>query len=320
MIPGEIENPPPATSNSTPAAHADARPSPTPATARSRSARTITSSRPTRRSLRSRGRARHAAQHRGRHRGALRAGPDAQVSWSRSPATQGLRLRGQGDQGALVMARRFPARPMPRCSAPPRATACAWPTPTLSSRSSAISHDLRRGSEVRRRQGDPRRHGPEPAGQRADVGRHGHHQRADRRSLGHRQGRHRLKNGRIAGIGKAGNPDVQPGVTIVIGAGTEVIAGEGHDRHRRRHRQPHPLHLPAADRRGADVRRHHHDRRRHRAGHRHQRHHLHARAVAHRAHARGGRGLPDEPRLPRQGQRQPAGAAASSRSRPAPSA
>ncbi|MHB8353584.1 MAG: urease subunit alpha [Burkholderiales bacterium] len=36
-----------------------------------------------------------------------------------------------------------------------------------------------------------------------------------------------LKNGRIAAIGKAGNPDIQPGVTIVIGAGTEIIAGEG---------------------------------------------------------------------------------------------
>jgi len=36
-----------------------------------------------------------------------------------------------------------------------------------------------------------------------------------------------LKAGRIAAIGKAGNPDVQPGVTIAIGAGTEVIAGEG---------------------------------------------------------------------------------------------
>ncbi len=36
-----------------------------------------------------------------------------------------------------------------------------------------------------------------------------------------------LKNGRIAAIGKAGNPDIQPGVTIVIGPGTEVIAGEG---------------------------------------------------------------------------------------------
>ena len=36
-----------------------------------------------------------------------------------------------------------------------------------------------------------------------------------------------ITNGRIAGIGKAGNPDVQPGVTIIIGPGTEVIAGEG---------------------------------------------------------------------------------------------
>jgi urease subunit alpha len=33
--------------------------------------------------------------------------------------------------------------------------------------------------------------------------------------------------GRISGIGKAGNPDVQPGVTVLIGPGTEIIAGEG---------------------------------------------------------------------------------------------
>ena len=36
-----------------------------------------------------------------------------------------------------------------------------------------------------------------------------------------------LKGGRIAAIGKAGNPDVQPGVDIIIGPGSEVIAGEG---------------------------------------------------------------------------------------------
>src|SRR5271170_8395809 len=36
-----------------------------------------------------------------------------------------------------------------------------------------------------------------------------------------------LKEGSIWGIGKAGNPDVQPGVTIPIGAATEIIAGEG---------------------------------------------------------------------------------------------
>jgi len=36
-----------------------------------------------------------------------------------------------------------------------------------------------------------------------------------------------IKDGRISGIGKAGNPDIQPGVTIIIGPGTDVIAGEG---------------------------------------------------------------------------------------------
>jgi urease subunit alpha len=36
-----------------------------------------------------------------------------------------------------------------------------------------------------------------------------------------------IKGSRIAAIGKAGNPDVQPGVDIVIGPGTEIVAGEG---------------------------------------------------------------------------------------------
>jgi urease subunit alpha len=36
-----------------------------------------------------------------------------------------------------------------------------------------------------------------------------------------------LKDGRIAGVGKAGNPDIQPGVTMAIGGATEIIAGEG---------------------------------------------------------------------------------------------
>jgi urease subunit alpha len=36
-----------------------------------------------------------------------------------------------------------------------------------------------------------------------------------------------LKEGRIAAIGKAGNPDIQPNVTMAIGAATEIIAGEG---------------------------------------------------------------------------------------------
>jgi urease subunit alpha len=36
-----------------------------------------------------------------------------------------------------------------------------------------------------------------------------------------------IKHGRIVAIGKGGNPDIQPGIDVVIGAGTEVIAGEG---------------------------------------------------------------------------------------------
>jgi urease subunit alpha len=36
-----------------------------------------------------------------------------------------------------------------------------------------------------------------------------------------------IKNGRISGLGKSGNPDIQPGVNIVVGGATDVIAGEG---------------------------------------------------------------------------------------------
>ncbi|MEJ5902012.1 urease subunit alpha [Ochrobactrum teleogrylli] len=36
-----------------------------------------------------------------------------------------------------------------------------------------------------------------------------------------------IKNGHISGIGKAGNPDIQPGVNIIVGPATDVIAGEG---------------------------------------------------------------------------------------------
>ena len=36
-----------------------------------------------------------------------------------------------------------------------------------------------------------------------------------------------IRDGLIAAVGKAGNPDIQPGVNIVIGPGTEIIAGEG---------------------------------------------------------------------------------------------
>ena len=89
-----------------------------------------------------------------------------------------------------------------------------------------------------------------------------------------------IKDGRIAGIGKAGNPDVMAGRDARDGGGGDHRGHRrrGADPHRGRHRQPHPLHLPAAGRRGAGQRHHLVDRRRHRPGHRHQRHHLHARA------------------------------------------
>ena len=112
-----------------------------------------------------------------------------------------------------------------------------------------------------------------------------------------------LKDGLIAAIGKAGNPDIQPGVTIIVGPGTEVIAGEGKILTAGGFDIAHPFHLPAADRGGADVRRHLDAGRRHRPRDRHLRHHLHARPLAHSAHDRGGRRLSDEPRLRRQGQR-----------------
>ncbi|GIX21873.1 MAG: hypothetical protein KatS3mg121_0656 [Gammaproteobacteria bacterium] len=50
-----------------------------------------------------------------------------------------------------------------------------------------------------------------------------------------------IKDGRIAAIGKAGNPDVQPGVDIVDRSRHRGDRRRGPDPHRRRHRRPHPL-------------------------------------------------------------------------------
>ena len=100
---------------------------------------------------------------------------------------------------------------------------------------------------------------------------------------GHLQGRCRPQGRPHRRIGKAGNPDTQPGVNIIIGPGTEAIAGEGKiltaggfDSH---------IHFicPQQIEDALHVRHHHDARRRHRPGARHARHHLHARAVAHRA-------------------------------------
>ena len=82
-----------------------------------------------------------------------------------------------------------------------------------------------------------------------------------------------LRDGRIHAIGKAGNPDTQPGVDIVIGPGTEAIAGEGRILTAGGDGRAYPLHLPATDRGCAAFGHHHHARRRHGAGAWHAGHH-----------------------------------------------
>ena len=142
----------------------------------------------------------------------------------------GLRLPRPGARKALTW-QPSDAAPTPRCSAPPSATACAWPTPTWSSRSRtttpcAPAATARKSSSAAARPSATAwrksQRTPAPKARwtacitnalivdhwgivKADIG---------------------LKDGRIAAIGKAGNPDVQPGVDIVIGPGTEIIAAK----------------------------------------------------------------------------------------------
>ena len=208
---------------------------------------------------------------------------------------------------------------MPKCTARPPATASGWPTPSCSSRSKRTTPLY--GEEVKFGGGKVIRDG---MGQRQ----RGHADVMDtvitnavivdhwgivKADIG-------LKNGRIAAIGKAGNPDIQPGVTMPIGGATEIIAGEGMivtaggiDSH---------IHFicPQQIEEALMSRRDHDDRRRHRAGGRHCRHHLHAGAVASAFDAEGRRRVSDEPRFPRQRQCQPARPAWSNRSAPARSA
>ena len=112
-----------------------------------------------------------------------------------------------------------------------------------------------------------------------------------------------IKEGYISAIGKAGNPDIQPGVNIVIGPGTDVIAGEGKiltaggfDSH---------IHFicPQQIEHALMSWRHLHARGRHRSIPRHLRHHLHAGPVAHDADDAVVRRLPGQSRHLRQGQR-----------------
>ena len=57
-----------------------------------------------------------------------------------------------------------------------------------------------------------------------------------------------IRDGRIVKVGKAGNPDTMQGVDpeLVVGGFDRGDRGREHDRHRGRHRQPHPFHFAAA--------------------------------------------------------------------------
>ena len=104
----------------------------------------------------------------------------------------------------------------------------------------------RRGGDLRRRQVAARRHGPgaRPP-QRRRRARPGHHLGRSSwiRCSGIVKADIGIKDGRIAGIGQAGNPYVQDGVDpdMIVGAGTEVISGEGLVATAGRHRHPRPL-------------------------------------------------------------------------------
>ena len=181
----------------------------------------------------------------------------------------GIETRGRAGAVRRPARRRRPARPgrrtarcgrrTARCS-PDRdaryagavradrpATASAWPTPTCGSRSprTAAPAATRRCSAAARssasRWASRRRRGPTGTPDlvitgavvldhwgviKADVG---------------------VRDGRIVGIGKAGNPDTMDGVdpALVIGPSTEIMSGNGTHPHRRRDRLPRPPDLPA---------------------------------------------------------------------------
>ncbi len=252
--------------------------------------------------VRPRRRARQAAGHRRRHRGALRARPDARSHpgpVSRQPHRARLPRRRHGS--ARLMARI------------PRAAYADMFGPTTGDRVRLADTDLiveverdltTYGEEVKFGGGKVIRDG---MGQSQASQAEGAVDTVITNALiidhwGIVKADVAITNGRIAKIGKAGNPDIQPGRRHHHRPGHRDHRRRGQDPHRRRHRRAYPLHLSAAGG-GRDRLRHHHaDRRRHRSRHRHRRHHLHARTVASRAHAAGGRRAAGQSRLRRQGQ------------------
>ena len=122
-----------------------------------------------------------------------------------------------------------------------------------------------------------------------------------------------IKDGKIVGIGKAGNPATMDGVHPEPDRrrGHHGARRGRHDRHARRHRRPCAFRLGAAVRARDQLRAHHHDRRLARSDHR--RHRL-RRRLQRRQDAAGGGALADQFRLSRPGQHIAAGLASANRS------
>src|SRR5581483_7435473 len=177
-------------------------------------------------SFRARPGARLSTEHSGRHRGTVRTGPDAHRGTGRTGWREGgVRLPGQGD-GETLMAKKVSRQAYVEMFGPTTgdrvrlADTELWIEVEKDHTIYGEEVKFGGGKVIRDGMGQSQRRAFEVADTvitnalivdywgvaKADVG---------------------IKNGRISGIGKAGNPDVQPGVDIVIGAATEIIAGEG---------------------------------------------------------------------------------------------
>jgi len=175
--------------------------------------------------LRSRGGARHAAQHRRRHGSAFRAGADADGRTGRlRRRAEGLWIPGQGAGSAEMKVTRQAYAEMFGPTTGDRmrlADTELWIEVEKDCTIPGEEVKFGGGKVIRDGMGQGQKLAQDVADTvitnalivdavagivKADVG---------------------LKGGMILAIGKAGNPDVQPGVTIAIGAGTEIIAGEG---------------------------------------------------------------------------------------------
>ncbi len=151
------------------------------------------------------GGARPAPGHRRRHRRAVRAGADARGDAGALPGRTHRARVSRRNHGSIGLMARITRACLCRHVRPDRRRPRAACRHRALRRGGEGFHRLRRRGEVRRRQGDPRRHGPVAAIAGRGRGRHRHHQRADHRPLGHRQGRcrhrerpHRARSARRA--------------------------------------------------------------------------------------------------------------------------